>query len=300
MKFLSLVIFLSMILVASSPVKAQKREAGLLLNAKGGISVTRNGKTLKEKAHSLTVIYESDILSLAKEAKCQVVLSAGTRFMLASGSRIKFISGQAQRLQGTPPKLMSPIGKNLASYSSELKDSLRGRLGGIVLRGNQSEIGLRDPITAGVVKSKGTILSWLGEAKGDIVLHLKESGSGEDILVKTLKHRTRSFQIPEGLLKPGVWYDWRVAAENSKDDSEVCGASIRVQAPEDAAKKAQLEKEAKSAMKENPKDPAPHLLLAMAYEALGLFHEAGVEYDNAQQLDPDDKSIEAALTRLKR
>ena len=299
MKTLPIVGLIALSLLQGAGANAQKREAAQLLNAKGDVLLIRDGKTISEHARSLTVIYEGDIVQLKKEARSQILLSDGSRISIASNSRVRVGGGKVVSLQGGSPKAMPSLGKNLVSSASELKGSLGGRLGGIVLRNDGNPDGLHDPLPVGAVKKRVVTLSWSGESAEKIDLSVTALGSKSEIFSKSLPRKSRFLDLPEGLLKPGEWYSWKIASLDSKGVKTQTGSLIRLLSAEDEGKRMLFEKEAKAAMKRNPKEATPHILLARAYESLGLFQEAGSEYATAQELDPQDVTVDEALERLK-
>lgn len=262
---------------------------GQLLNARGGVTIKHGGKVVIAKAQTLDTVREGDIVEVSKHASVQVLLTAERqKYLLMEGSRTQVGRNGLKSLTGTPPRRLAKIGKTLAGSLSYR------RTAATLVRGDDDGRGPEHPRPVGAVESKQVTLHWDGMTEGALTLLIQEWESTRTVCREALAEDVHEYPVPEGKLKPGVWYIWSV----TDSDEQACESKIRLVAASDAAMIVALEREAAEARQAAPNDPTADVLLAEAYEALGRFDKAKAHYTTAHRICPNDLGLKKACKRL--
>lgn len=266
---------------------------GQLLNVRGAVKIEHDGKIVKTQAATCDLLHEGDVVTIAPGASAQALLSStGLRYALASGSKVQVQSG-LKSLSGVAPKEMPRIGRALAMNRP-------GRAGATLLRGLGDSDGPSHPSPIGLVPAEPVMLRWSGTTEGSLIVRVLEADSNKIVYTETIAANTQEQKIPDGKLKPGVWYSWSVQDMPSDAPGRICKSLFRLPLKTDAAHLAALEHDATEARKADKDDVTPDILLAQGYADLGLFDKARGAYEAALKLRPDDVGIQKALENLNR
>ena len=150
-------------------------------------------------------------------------------------------------------------------------------------------------------------LQWQGTPEaGDrvtsssLVVSIRDVETDSELYYKEgIPRLARSFKVPANKLKPGRRYVWSVVSVEDADSNVQFTAPLRILTSSERSRIKQVERAAKSTQAANPKDSAPTLLLADAYEQLEMWAEAKGAYEAAQRLDPL-LELETKLIELKK
>jgi hypothetical protein len=282
----------------SGAAAAPPRVVGQLLNVTGDVKVQRSSEPVR-KASLLFPLHEGDVLRVGNDGSAEVVLFQNGARLLLSGpgaarvgpTGVKSASGTAAR----PLRSLSPL---LTKQMNTPARAVSPRFLGVLVRDpGDANLGPRNPSPNGAVRGAPVILRWAGPVEGDTLRLLIIDGENT-VHQEELQPNAREYQVPAGVLRPGQYYVWSVTAVNGGGSGAHCRALLRLLSPAEQAALDRLEREAKAARTAETDDPAGTLLLAQAYEQLGLFEDARAAYQEVLRLRPDDPGVQAALKHL--
>lgn len=173
---------------------------------------------------------------------------------------------------------------------------------GVLSRSLGLEKPLRQPLPFGAIAPEGDVtLRWLNtlpqEQSGaqKLVLSLRRDGEREPFLAETLPSSATTYTVSRSKLEEGPLYLWEVAAGRQKIEGRLWLLSLEEKASATAARRA-----AAAAIKANPREPVPFLILAEQLRALGLFSEALTALQEARKRDPSNALTKTAIEELER
>ena len=253
----------------------------------------RHGKNLADAAllHPLTV---DDRLIVAAGGRAELVLFAeGRRYALDGPGTALVRQAELRPVSGKPPAALKSIALPRLG-----EQPVPARVLGLVVRGGPDEItGPRHPVPNGSVRAL-TPLKWDGPVEGtELELRVRDSqGVVEKV---SLPVAAREYRLPDQRLKPGEYYVWSITSISENGDVlRGATAVVRLLSDEDRQRLAAVESALRAEMKGQPDDSAPALLMARAYEGLGLFDDALDLYRKALAARPKDPGLQAAVRRL--
>lgn len=280
------------------PARAQTSPVGQLLNVAGRVDIQR-GKQAPMKGTLLFPLQKGDLLTARPGGAAEVVLfKDGARFALDAGSSARVSAAGLNAISGPQPRPLSGLSTTFIRRMNAPVRSVSPRILGVLVRPVEDPtLGPRKPSPHGAVRVEPVTLRWSGPVEGDL-LRLVISLRAQAVLRKELPATAREFAVPEGVLKPGEFYEWSLTALSGGTAGTKCRALVRILTAAERTGVERLEQESVAARAGAPDNPAPTLLLAQVYEHLGLYGDALSAYELARQMRPEDPGVQHALKRL--
>lgn len=227
-----------------------------------------------------------------------VLFRTGARFLLSGASTARVEPAGLQPGSGSAPKPLPRLGPDLVRRINTPARRISPAILGVLVRGTEDPVlGPRGPSPNGAVRAEPVTLRWAGPVEAD-QQHLVISNGMHTVHQAELPPAAREFRVPRGILRPGHEYVWSVTAVRDGVSGRQCRALLRILLPAERAEVARWEREAAAARSSAPDSPSYLLLLAEAYERLGLVDDARSAYEKVLRLRPDDAGVQAALQHL--
>jgi tetratricopeptide repeat protein len=297
-KRVSLVLALALVGCAVPRLLAQPQAVGQLLNVAGRVEI-RHGQRPAQKGMLLSPLRNGDLLVARGGASAEVVLfQNGARFLLPARSAAQVEPTALKPRAGPIPKRLKGLSLDFLRQMNRPPSQVGPRiLGALVRETGDALLGPRHPSPNGAVRRAPATLRWAGPVEAG-QLRLRISDGERTIHRADLPPTAREYQVPAGVLRPGEYYVWSVMAVRGGVSGQRCRALLRVVPPDEEAAVERMEKETAAARALAPNDPSPLLLIAEAYERLGLFDDARSTYQAVLKLRPGDPGVQAALKQL--
>lgn len=289
---------LTAILLAAALVpgaRAQGKPAGQVINLTGAVEVRRSGQA-PAKAGLLFQLQPGDTLVVPARGAAEVVLfGTGDRFSLAPSSTARVTESGLAPVSGTPPKKLARLALNVPVGKSGTK------IMGLLVRdsGKTDGGGPSKPAPAGAVRELPVVLHWAGPVDAEKLEVRVKDAANKTLHQVDLPRNAREYPLPESLLSRGEVYTWAVTAVLADGTAaKSTMARFRVLLPEERQAIEAVERQAEDAWKSEPKNPAPLVLLADAYEKLDLNQDALETYQRVLELAPEAAGVQEAIKRL--
>jgi hypothetical protein len=267
-------LLLPFLLLPVMAAAAPPRTVGQLLNVNGSVEVHRsNGPA--QKGTLLFQLQAGDVLNVRNGGQAELVLfENGHRFLLDGPSAARVEAGGLKPASGAAPRALKSLSPVLTRQINRPARTISPRFLGVLVRDpGDPTVGPRNPQPNGAVRGAPVVLRWAGPVEGES-LHLQISDGERIVHTSELLPTTREYQVPAGVLQPGQYYVWSVTAMTNSVSSARCRALLRLLTPAEQAALDRLEQDVRTARAAAPANPADLLLLAQAYEQLGIFEAA--------------------------
>ncbi len=267
----------ALILVAALAISAPPKVVARAHTISGVATVFRPGNQPR-KLTALEKIQINDVIQTAPNTKTTIwFTSSGKRFALQVPSKVKIAENKLILLSGKAPISLVGIGQK---SSSIVAGNSISRQAAWVSRGKELHAGPK-----GGLRSLN-VIQWQTNPDADSyrIIVSKNSAEGEEELIsKDVSKTSKSFNVPSGLIKPGVWH--RVIVAAMKGDEIDCFEqfSIRILTEIEMSELNSAEAELIKLQTIAPNnDPTYDLMLGELYERFAIYESALKSYEAAK------------------
>lgn len=253
----------------------------------GHATITVPGSKDKVAVSSYDLLTAGTTLEVAAGSQVTLFFWNGRHYELGTNAKstiaadaLTRITGPVRQLESLPPiPKPAPIAKNTAVGFAA--PSIRG-----------SGIKNLSPWKGAAELPDAVALSFTGLNDGSVYNIIIEDDSGNTLL--NVKTTTPNFAVPEGTLKPGSIYHWRVRTADAIGTLTQGDADFVTLSAEAMDQRAAFAK----AVGLSPENPAALALMGDVDLRLGLLRKAHEELSTALKLNPDDAGIRRAFDRV--